>query len=247
MIDHLKGIIRGARLQLEHDLAGSPRKWYFSPATYSQYRVTLPLIRQFARGRLIDLGCGDMPFRALVIDQVSLYESLDLWPRSPTVTYVGDIQNMLMIADAMYDTALCIEVLEHVPNPCAAAREIYRILKPGGRLILSVPHLSRLHDEPYDFYRYTHYGLEHLLHQAGLEVMTIQKRGGLFSFFGHQIATIIVGLAWNVPVLKEIVWTANSWFITRLCVWLDSRLDTSGLFALGYSVVASKAASDVLA
>ena len=237
----LQAFIRGNRQALERELADSPRRQFFSPAAYSQYTVTLPLLLKFARGRLIDLGCGNMPFRSFVSGQLIGYDSLDLFPRHTLVTYVGDIQNMTMIQDETYDTALCMEVLEHVPDPFRAAREIYRILKPGGILVMSVPHLSRLHDEPHDYYRYTRHGVRCLLEQAGFEVLQLEKRGGIFSFVGHQFSTLILGLVWRVPVVKAVAWSLNSWLITRFCYWLDGRLDASGLFALGYSAVARKA------
>jgi SAM-dependent methyltransferase len=234
--------LRAGRRALERDLACSPVRQFFSPAVYSHYRVTLPLINEHVRGRLIDLGCGDMPFRGYVSGRVSGYDGLDLFPRSAAVTYVGDVQDMAMVADNVYDSALCLEVLEHVPDPSAAVREIYRILKPGGRLIVSVPHLSRLHDEPHDYYRFTRHGLRHLLQQAGFEVIALVKRGGLFSFLGHQVSTLALSLTWSVPVLKSATWMANTWGVTRPCYWLDSRSDRSGVFAMGYSAVASKAA-----
>lgn len=234
----MQELIRANRHRLERDLLNSTKRWFFSPAAYSQYRVTLPLVQRFARGRLIDLGCGDVPFRPFIIDQLDTYESLDLYPRTAQVTYVGDVQTLTMCADNAYDTVLCLEVLEHVPDPFRAAREIQRILKPNGCVILSVPHLSRLHDEPNDYYRYTRYGIEHLLEQAGLEAEIVERRGGLFSFVGHQVSTLILGLIWGIPVIKDVVWFLNSWLVTRLCTYLDQLLDRTGIFALGYTVVA---------
>jgi len=236
----LKELIRSNRRKLDQDLGTLPQRRLFSPAYYSQYDVTLPLIRQYARGKLVDLGCGDMPFRHLIADRVSAYDSLDLFPRSDKVTYTGDIQNMNMIASESYDTAICIEVLEHVPDPFQAMREISRILKPGGVLILSVPHLSRLHDEPHDYYRYTRYGIRCLLEQGELIVLSVNKRGGVFSFIGHQIATLLLGMVWHIPVVKDVAWFVNSWVFTRACYRLDQLLDAGGTMAMGYSAVAIK-------
>jgi len=236
----VQALIQRNRQALERDLADSPEKRHFSPAAYSQYAVTLPLLLRHARGRLIDLGCGDMPFRSFVRGQVSGYDSLDLYPRRPDVTYVGDVQDMAVVPSAAYDTALCVEVLEHVPDPFRAAREIHRILRPGGVLVMSVPHLSRLHDEPHDYYRYTRHGVRHLLEQAGFELLELERRGGLLSFIGHQVSTTLLGLTWGVPGLRQAAWLLNRWLVVALSSWLDARLDRAGLFALGYSVAARK-------
>jgi len=233
----MKEWLRDQRHRIERDLLGSPQRYLFSPALYSQYKVTLPLIRRFARGKLIDIGCGDMPFREFVIDRVNVYDGLDIYPHS-WVTYVGNVEDMFMVKDESYDTVLCLEVLEHVSDPFLAVREICRILKPGGVLILSVPHLSRLHDEPLDYYRFTQYGVQNLLEKAGLVLIALEKRGGLFSFLGHQFSTLVLIFVWNIPVLKDIVWFLNSWLITRACYNIDLILDRSGVFAMGYTAVA---------
>lgn len=233
----MKEWLRANRHRIERDLLNSPHRHLFSPALYSQYEVTLPLIRRFARGRLIDLGCGDMPFRESIIDQVSVYDGLDLHPCT-WGTYIGNVEDMFMIGTESYDTAICLEVLEHVSDPFRAAREIYRILKPGGVLILSVPHLSRLHNEPDDYYRFTQHGVENLLERAGFNLVALEKRGGLLSFLGHQLSTLMLSIVWSIPVLKDVVWFLNSWFITRACYRVDRILDRSGLFAMGYTAVA---------
>lgn len=212
---------------------------YLSPAIYAQYDIGVKIMRQYVYGKLIDLGCGDMPFRGFLLDLVDTYDSLDLWPNSE-VTYVGDIQNMSMLDANTYDSAICLEVLEHVPNPHQAIKEIYRILKPSGVLIISVPHLSRIHNAPYDYYRFTLYGLIHLLNSAGFSVITIQAKGGIFSFIGHQVSVFLVGLCWRAPVLRQIVSTLIKYCVTLPCYKLDQLVDFGGSFALGYIAVARK-------
>jgi len=228
---------RASRHLLEEDLINSPKRQFFSPAYYSQYKVTIPRIREFVTGRLIDLGCGDTPYRDSVNDKISEYHTLDLFPRRADVTYTADIQDMSIIETASYDSAICLEVLEHVPDPFKAISEIHRILKPGGFLIISVPHLSRLHEEPYDYYRFTRHGLKYILERAGFSVLHLEHRGGLFSFIGHQISTLTLSAVWRVPILRRIFWLINSYLVTRLCYAIDQILNPSGLFALGYTAV----------
>jgi SAM-dependent methyltransferase len=228
------------RQRIEEELPRFPRRAYISPALYAQYREILPLLQRYVRGKTIDLGCGCMPFKELLSGIVGQYDTLEAVPRSEPVTFVGDIQDMSMISDASYDSAICLEVLEHVPEPGRALCEVRRILNPGGTVVLSVPHLSRLHDQPHDYYRYTNYGLNYLLKKAGFEVLEIRQKGGLFSFVGHQVSLFVLGITWGIPILKELAWFVNKWLVTYLCYGVDRWLERRGLFALGYVAVAKR-------
>lgn len=228
------------RDKIDKDLRDSPVRQYFSPIYYGQYQTTLPLMRRHVCGKLIDLGCGQMPFRRWLAPLVEAYDTLDHSPEVEGATYVGDIQEMSMIGDEVYDSAICLEVLEHIPDPFKAARETARILKPGGVLIVSVPHLSRLHQAPQDYYRYTRYGITQVLEGAGFKVQQIQRRGGLASFLGHQVSTILLSLSWGTPILKQFCWGLNRWLVTYPCYALDRWTDKGGVFAVGHTVVARR-------
>ncbi len=228
------------RLRVNKELRSAKQRRFFSPATYSDYQVKVPALLAYASGRLIDIGCGDMQYKELIPDKVTQYDSLDIERRVAEVNFVGDIQNMNMIGNNSYDSAVCFEVLEHVQNPFRAIAEINRILKKGGILILSVPHLARLHEEPNDFFRYTKYGLTSLLENAGLEVLEITPQGGIFSFLGHQFSTIFVCLFWHIPIIKRIVFFINKWLCLKPCCLLDKVFDKEKIFALGYICVAQK-------
>jgi SAM-dependent methyltransferase len=236
--------LRANRKKIEKDLSKSSQWHYFSPVFYAQYKAVLPMIARFVKGKTIDLGCGTMPFENLLVSKATVYHTLDLWPHSEKVTYIGDIQDMSMIASASYDSAICFEVLEHVSTPSLAINEIYRILRPGGILIISVPHLSRLHDEPYDYFRFTKYGLRCLLENEGFEVSEIKEKGGLFSFLGHQISTILLSTVWSVPGLRQITWFLNKFLVTKACYKMDRLFDEAEVFALGYVGVARKTSAN---
>jgi len=113
--------------------------------------------------------------------------STDIDPsRNPDV--VDDISSS-SFQDESFDAIIIMEVLEHVPNPFQAASELCRLLKPGGRLILSVPYIFPLHDRPYDFFRFTKYGLANLF--LALEDVQIRERNS----WAEAILVLIARLA----------------------------------------------------
>ena len=234
-------LLKSNRKKLEIDLIHSSRWWLYSPENFSQRQCTIPMIEKYAVGKVIDLGCGRLALKGIIHTLELEYDGLDIDPFSDEITFRSDLQAMSPISDETYDTALCLQVLEHVPNPQKAAHEIFRILKPGGVAIITVPHLSRIHDEPNDFHRFTEYGIRVLLENAGLNVEEIIIRAGLFSFLGHQVSSVIVPLVWEVPLLREIVFAINSVLLSRGCYYLDHLMPTAmRYFALGYTVRAVK-------
>ncbi|MGC8834713.1 MAG: class I SAM-dependent methyltransferase [Armatimonadota bacterium] len=94
-----------------------------------------------------------------------------------------------------FDAALCTQVLEHVPEPSDVLKEIARCLKPGAVLILTAPLTGEEHQRPYDFYRYTSFGLKYLLEKAEFRVERLEKLGGHLHF-----------LAVVLPRLNNFLW-----------------------------------------
>jgi 2-polyprenyl-3-methyl-5-hydroxy-6-metoxy-1,4-benzoquinol methylase len=232
--------LRTNRLKLELDLRDSHFRKYFSPALLCLYRALVPRLRDHASGKLLDAGCGAMPFKASVEDLVETYRSIDIERKVPGVDFVGDLQDMKAMDAESYNVVLCTEVLEHVPQPEKLIAEVRRILKPRGMFILSVPHLSRLHEEPFDYYRFTKHGLRFLLDQNGFSVLEIVPTGSLFSFLGHQVSTVLVGLTWHIPVFRRVFFFLNAVLCTLPCYALDKLLPLSAKYPLGYVVVAKK-------
>lgn len=227
-----------SRLEAERHFAGSAEWQYFSAAILCQYQAVSRIVKQHARGRVIDLGCGFTPYRHLIHDAV-VYHTLDAKPKQK-VDFIADIQQMNIVPNEYYDTALCFEVLEHIPDTKAALQEIHRILKPSGRLIFSVPFLSRLHELPHDYYRFTIHGIAYLLRTTGFEPQEIVVRGGLLAFLGHQLSTVVVSTGWSIPPLRSLIWLINKWLVTKPVSALDHWLGVPELFPLGYVGVAQR-------
>lgn len=133
-------------------------------------------------GTLIDVGCGQMPYREFILAEgkVDRYIGLDLehndlYLTKPDVSWNGIT---IPLAENSVDCALTTEVLEHCSDPAGVLREIFKILRPGGVLFLTVPFLWPLHDVPHDHYRFTPYSLARHLEDAGFENVELQPLGG---------------------------------------------------------------------
>ena len=144
---------------------------------------------------MLDIGCGTQPYRQLLTSgpsRVSKYIGLDLdgenygGENAPTPDLRWD-GNLIPLENDSVDTAFSTEVLEHCPNPQGVLTEIHRVLKPGGGLFLTVPFLWPLHDTPHDFYRYTPFGLKHLLERADFRESSIEALGGWDASLGQML------------------------------------------------------------
>lgn len=222
-----------------NDLAGSEGFWERSALGLSLLRnLKTVFTSEHLKGRLLDAGAGTLPHRHLVKALGVEYLSLDFKPTHPELDFVADIQSM-PLPDNGFDSAICIEVLEHVPNPERALTELLRVLKPGGKLVFSVPHFLYLHNEPYDFYRYTQYGLQELAQRVGFRVIMIKPSGGLLCFLQGIVATAAVGLTYGVPIIWPIVLWVNR-TSAGMAIWLDKKVDRKHLMPLHYFGVFQK-------
>jgi SAM-dependent methyltransferase len=234
------GRLKENRSSIDLELRNSLLRQYFSPVELCLYKSVLPRLKHYASGKLLDAGCGTMPFRQYLEGCVAEYHSLDVEKRVPEVEFVADVQDMRIVSSGSYDTVFCSEVLEHIPEPKRAIAEVRRILRPGGKCIFTVPYLSRLHEEPFDYFRYTRHGLQFLLEKNGFRVLEIVSTGSLFSFLGHQLSMVAVCSVWHIPVLKYGIFWLNALLCTLPCYWLDRLPGLARKLPLGYVAIAEK-------
>jgi SAM-dependent methyltransferase len=128
-----------------------------------------------SRPSVLDLGCGNRPYRDLL--EGCRYVGVDRSAEDSRPDAIMDAGSLALAGDS-FDLVFCTQVIEHVPDPAALVRETFRVLRPGGWLVLTGPFWWPLHEEPYDFQRFTSHGLAHLLRQAGYREFEISPEGG---------------------------------------------------------------------
>ena len=139
------------------------------------HRELCALLPQLS-GTVIDVGCGRKPYRDLV--PATRYVGLDIdTPVTRALAAADQFYDgrTLPLADASCDGALCSQVLEHVFTPEEFLRELARVLRPGGLLVLTVPFAWDEHEQPHDFARYSSFGLRALLERNGFAVLEQRK------------------------------------------------------------------------
>ena len=141
----------------------------------------VPILQREVKGRLLDAGCGDVPYYGVYRTLANEVTCIDWEASSHGARHVDqpvDLNAHLPFGDAVFDTVLLADVLEHVATPQTLVAELARVLAPGGALIVSVPFLYWVHEAPHDYFRYTEYGLRHLCARAGLTVEECEPYGG---------------------------------------------------------------------
>ena len=183
----------------------------------------------YVRGRLLDVGCGMRPYEKTFFSAATEYVGADyLSDRSRPDVMCSALG--LTFPDNSFDTVASTEVLEHVPDPLLAAREMSRVLKPGGHLILSTPLFWPRHEVPYDFFRYPYDGILYIVEKSGLKLTKLFNRGRSYAFIGQAIQFVQPFRSDAVSAL------VNYFFLT-----CDRRL-RHDLLTMGWTLVAEKPA-----
>lgn len=209
--------------------------------------VTLSHIAAVARGVVLDVGSADQ-WAQRALPGGCVYYALDHpaaggYDSKPDV--FGDALSLPFRSESI-DTVLLLEVLEHLPDPDRALGEIARVLHPSGRLVLSVPFLYPIHDAPFDFQRYTEFGLRNVLKRAGLVVLELQPASKAIEAAGLTACLALAGAGTGalekrglalaaLPLIAMLVVIVNitSWALARILP--DWRSATGG-----YDVVAGR-------
>jgi SAM-dependent methyltransferase len=217
----------------------SAASWLMTRFTADAYERRLP---EHARGRLLDLGCGKVPLYAAyrpLVDEVTCVD----WSEDPDATrhldLKHDLNTPLPLESARYDTVILSDVLEHIRAPEGLLREVTRVLAPQGKLLLNVPFMYWLHEQPHDYFRYTEHALRWLVQQCGLEVVSLEALGsgpGVIADVAGKHLNRVPGI--GRPVVR--ILQHGAWVVTRLPRVSQLLKPSSQAFPMGYFLVARK-------
>jgi SAM-dependent methyltransferase len=201
---------------------------------------------------VLDAGAGMQPYRGLF--DHAIYESCDFEAVAKAYapsTYVCD-RRAIPVEDGRFDRFMLNQVFEHLPDPAAVLTELHRVLKPGGKIICTCPLFYEEHEQPYDFYRYTQFGLRHLFGITGFAVESLDWMEGYFGTVGYQFSTMARHLPRHAPAGMTVVQRLFAWPLVRVLAVVSGRMArmfwamdrqakvTNTGFPKNYAVVARK-------
>jgi SAM-dependent methyltransferase len=198
---------------------------------YRSYLADVKKAAVHAHGKLLDIGCGNKPFEKLFKPFVTEHIGCDVAQSSDHRVDFICSATKLPFEDSSYNTVLSTQVIEHVADHQAFLSEVFRVLKSNGVLILSGPMYWPLHEEPYDFFRFTEHGFRFLLERLGFVKLQVLNNGGKWALCGQVMIHTIEKTRWYRGFIIR--------FINRFFADLDDRLPNR-TNPMNYVIIARK-------
>ena len=195
-------------------------------------------------GAVYDFGCGSRPYENDILRYAERYIGVD-WANTLhglNADIIADLNKQLPIKESVADTVVSFQVLEHLSEPQIMLEEAFRILKPNGKILLSVPFQWHVHEEPYDFFRFTRYGLEYLFNKAGFDDIEIKAVTGFWTTWflklNYQMNRFVIGpkpIRWLIRKIFFPIWWADQYLAIFLdSIWTNSEAETAGYFVIAH-------------
>lgn len=202
------------------------------------------LVRQHLaclHGTVIDLGCGTRPYEEDILTHADRYIGID-WSNTLhclRADVAADLNKPLPVQDETADCIVNFQVIEHLAEPAIMLNEACRILRRDGILMLSAPFQWWVHEAPWDYQRFTRYGLNYQLEKAGFSDIRITPISGFWSMWllklNYQTVRLIRGPK-ALRLTARILLTPFWWLAQVLAPMLDrywqEENETQGYFAM---------------
>jgi SAM-dependent methyltransferase len=195
---------------------------------------------------VFDLGCGERNFEKHILKSAHKYVGID-WSSTLhklSADIVADLNKPLPIASNTADTIISLSVLEHLCEPQMMLNEAYRILKVGGIMMVQVPWQWWIHEAPYDYFRFTPYGLKYMFEKAGFDDVTVTAQSGFFTMYIMKINYFTLRFVMGPRMLRFLIkaFLVPFWFLGQIIApYLDNIDRNWELESTGYVVIAKKA------
>lgn len=171
---------------------------------YNYYLADLfACLEKYSKGKLLDIGCGNKPYISIVEPFIESYIGCDIVQSSDKLVDLLCMATDIPLESNSFDTIISTQTIEHVKEHQQLINEAYRLLKPSGYLVLSGPMYWPLHEEPYDFFRFTKYGFRHILELAGFKIVEEKANGGKWAVCGQVLLHTLDG---NLNRNKGLKW-----------------------------------------
>jgi SAM-dependent methyltransferase len=155
------------------------------------------------QGKTLDIGCGSKPYEKCFLSSeyigLEIDNTINREIKKIDVFYDG---KKIPFETETFDSAVCFQVLEHVFEPTEFLNEIHRILKPNGKLLLTVPFVWDEHEQPFDYARYSSMGLKYLLEKHGFEIIEHKKTVQDFAVIVQLISEYFYKMSYKNKITK---------------------------------------------
>lgn len=233
-------------------------KSYFSPFFLARLYLTKDIeyvLSQYnIKGTVLDVGCGSKPYQSLFArnSHISHYYGIDFhsfsinkdFPlRKPDYYFQKkyNLSHELPFKNSQFNNTVSFQVLEHHQNPSKLISEMVRVTKKGGYIMMSFPFIWTLHEEPNDYFRFTHYAISNWLRQNNCQVVEIKKEGSVFSTISMLLNEEIGLLASKKGLFYILAFLLYiPFFLYQLLSFVLDKIYISPIFFSNYLILARK-------
>jgi SAM-dependent methyltransferase len=192
-------------------------------------------------GRTLDVGCGTKPYQQLFKSDEYIgleYDTgIDNIKKKADYYYDGKV---FPFGDNEFDSIITNQVLEHIFSPNDFLSEINRVLKTNGKLLITVPFVWDEHEQPFDYARYSSFGLKSLLNDNGFEILESKKSVNDFRVLAQLFNAYIYKITNRNVLLKNVALILVMAPVTVLGILLAKILPTNNDLYLDNIVLAKK-------